>query len=491
MARARYCLTGAVLALSLVGVSSVANSQTSSSTSVQTTQTQTSPGQTVQSTTVQTSYITTPTGAYETYLPSIPNAQEALALQAIMDAGITTRDIELILPLLRDLRNEQHWLQANTDQAISDLVAARSSSEVKQTGTAAVQDAAQKFRDHRDHIWSTIADRIGAAKADTLRSIVNPPLGNPAFAQDFNERMSRIDSLIARLNSFGNGTQTASTTETTTSTTVTTGLSQPPTADQVNTLISTWPDSSKSVAQYFISKYGPPSEATADMLTWRNNGPWVRTIVYRENATGAPAGQNAVVQQVIDYHVPADKASMITDFGNGIVVNDATGEVTVYGNGEASDYLALNLMNDIATGKKTVDEARTFYNDTNTAITSGQSPAYGQSFQFQVQNNSGAVSPGAVNNANLNNQTNGSVVNASMGQTMPLAEMTAFQTVLAGAVDLPRPHLTIDDLVMLLEQKVLAGEALDVTGRVMPWYPGYVTPESIKYLHDTELNVWK
>ncbi len=47
-------------------------------------------------------------------------------------------------------------------------------------------------------------------------------------------------------------------------------------------MIASWPAKPQEVAKKTIAKYGQPNEVTATMLIWHNNGPWKRTIVYRD-----------------------------------------------------------------------------------------------------------------------------------------------------------------------------------------------------------------
>ena len=54
----------------------------------------------------------------------------------------------------------------------------------------------------------------------------------------------------------------------------------------VTNIITGWPDDAKEIAQNIIRKYGEPDEATPSMLVWYNNGPWKRTIVYRDTVPG-------------------------------------------------------------------------------------------------------------------------------------------------------------------------------------------------------------
>jgi hypothetical protein len=50
----------------------------------------------------------------------------------------------------------------------------------------------------------------------------------------------------------------------------------------IDQILSTWPEKQREGALKIITKYGFPQEATVSRLIWYNNGPWKRTIVYRD-----------------------------------------------------------------------------------------------------------------------------------------------------------------------------------------------------------------
>jgi hypothetical protein len=66
------------------------------------------------------------------------------------------------------------------------------------------------------------------------------------------------------------------------------------------------------------------------------------------------------VESTIDYHVPTQKCSALGEF-DGSVVERTVGEVSARCHDEQANFLALNLMNDIVTGAKTVEDARRYY----------------------------------------------------------------------------------------------------------------------------------
>ena len=58
---------------------------------------------------------------------------------------------------------------------------------------------------------------------------------------------------------------------------------------------------SQKSANQMIDKYGPPNEAIASRLIWYNNGPWKRTIVYRDEVLhNFPQLHSDVLEQFID-----------------------------------------------------------------------------------------------------------------------------------------------------------------------------------------------
>ena len=127
-------------------------------------------------------------------------------------------------------------------------------------------------------------------------------------------------------------------------------------------IIERWPDPSREAAQLVIDTYGEPHEATESQLTWYGVGQWTRIV-----ATKAfydhhfPAPHIDAVESVIDDRVPASKFSDMAEFDGSVIVERTTGEVSARCHDEQANLLALNLMHDIATGAKSVPEARQYY----------------------------------------------------------------------------------------------------------------------------------
>lgn len=133
----------------------------------------------------------------------------------------------------------------------------------------------------------------------------------------------------------------------------------------VDQLLSTWQGPPKEGAYMMIRKYGLPNEATASRLIWYYNGPWKRTIVHRDYVPhNFPAPHVDFLQQFIDYRVPADLFDEIAKYDGSVNLDRTGGEASAKCDKEPMNFLALNLLNDIVTGKRGVEDARRFYAET-------------------------------------------------------------------------------------------------------------------------------
>jgi len=153
----------------------------------------------------------------------------------------------------------------------------------------------------------------------------------------------------------------------------------------VSSLVAGWPAKSQEVANALIAKYGQPHEATATLLVWHNNGPWKHTMLSRDPVPhDFPKPHVDLVEQVIDYRVPPDRFDELAAYDGSVIVERTRGEMSARCDKEEMNFLALNLANDIVTGRRTVEEARRFYAETAAAFMNGERPPYTQQLQFAV-----------------------------------------------------------------------------------------------------------
>jgi hypothetical protein len=154
---------------------------------------------------------------------------------------------------------------------------------------------------------------------------------------------------------------------------------------QVEAIINTWASVPQKVARRMIEKYGPPNEAIPSRLIWYQNGPWKRTILYRDEVPhNFPKPHTDVLEQYINYRVPPEKFDELAAFDGSVVADRTKGEVMARCDMEEMNFLSLNLMHDIVTGKHTVEEARQFYAEMAVAFMMNRPAPYTERLQFEV-----------------------------------------------------------------------------------------------------------
>jgi hypothetical protein len=150
-------------------------------------------------------------------------------------------------------------------------------------------------------------------------------------------------------------------------------------------ILSAWSGKPKEVADEMIKKYGNPNEATPSMLIWYNNGPWKKSILSKEEVPhDFPKAHTDLLQQFLDYKTPIDKFDDLAQYDGSVIVERTKGEISARCDKEEMNFLALNLANDVATGKKTVDEARQYYAKAAMAFMKGEKDPYTQGLKFTV-----------------------------------------------------------------------------------------------------------
>jgi hypothetical protein len=127
-------------------------------------------------------------------------------------------------------------------------------------------------------------------------------------------------------------------------------------------ILASWPDEAREAAQLVVDQYGEPHETTESQLIWHNVGRWKRIVAQKAFwAHDFPAPHHDSVESFIDYHVPIDKIGPLAEFDGSVMVERTTGELSARCHDEQANRLALNLADEIVTGRKTVQDARDYY----------------------------------------------------------------------------------------------------------------------------------
>lgn len=151
--------------------------------------------------------------------------------------------------------------------------------------------------------------------------------------------------------------------------------------------IELWPAPARALARLMIAKYGTPGRYGGHALYWYDNGPWQRTVVYRD----APAhsflkrGKDRL-EQSVGYQVSAEGLEELKSFDERIGVDTITGALTSRAESEALNYLVLNLAAEILAHTRSVPDARDVYRKTRRLADSGKSSPYLDGLVFELQN---------------------------------------------------------------------------------------------------------
>jgi len=182
--RARICLLGSALALSLIGSAGAAKAQT---------------------TTVWT------------WTPYDYPTARVHALQAMNDADLTKQDIASVIGLLRDLRDAEMNYTMASAITTNDLTA--------HTGTqnagfeTRVNDARRIYMDKRESVWRVIHERLGDKKANALHDLVEFSSAQPmttTYYYNNADRIRRIDEIFTWWDNRNSGQTVVATTTVTT-----------------------------------------------------------------------------------------------------------------------------------------------------------------------------------------------------------------------------------------------------------------------------------
>ena len=136
-------------------------------------------------------------------------------------------------------------------------------------------------------------------------------------------------------------------------------VSQKTKVAKVSDLVSDWPARPKLAVQQMVDKYGEPTDASANHVTWMNAGPFKRIEVSRiESPHDFPKPHMDFLRHTIAYNIPIDKIDDLVAFDSSITVDKTAGELAAKSDREESNLLALNLSKDILDGRATPTKAR-------------------------------------------------------------------------------------------------------------------------------------
>lgn len=144
----------------------------------------------------------------------------------------------------------------------------------------------------------------------------------------------------------------------------------------VRGVVHRWAEPSARVAHRLLDEYGLPDDVTPQRLVWNGRGSWKRTVVWNRAPVYRSLDDLNVVQQTVDYPLSPDLAARLLAFRGSLVVDLQRGELSSRAQREEVNYLTLNLADDIARERKTVEEAQASYRKILALEVSGKSSPY-------------------------------------------------------------------------------------------------------------------
>lgn len=145
--------------------------------------------------------------------------------------------------------------------------------------------------------------------------------------------------------------------------------------------IASWPVVSRLTAGFLIEKYGAPGEVGSDELSWSGNAPWKKTVVRKAGALRA--APRSIVEQSVGYDVPRSKLAALAQMGMGLTADRRRKELSAVSESEEANFLAVNLANDVITGRMAVKDAKLAYERTLALAAAGKSSPYTEALAFE------------------------------------------------------------------------------------------------------------
>lgn len=151
------------------------------------------------------------------------------------------------------------------------------------------------------------------------------------------------------------------------------------------TTILSWPTFSYRLARMMIAEYGQPSEIRDDAVVWNDNGPWKRTVVYRDPPSGRVFRRNkGRLEQSAAYRANPDALDRLAAFDRDVEVDLAEARITSRADSEADNFISLNLADEVLSGRKDPKEAASLRQKLEREAPAGKSSSYRDGLLFSA-----------------------------------------------------------------------------------------------------------
>lgn len=148
-------------------------------------------------------------------------------------------------------------------------------------------------------------------------------------------------------------------------------------------IILHWPTFSFRLARLMLSEYGQPVEATDHHLTWIDNAPWKKTVVYRkppkERVLTRDGGRLA---QTVVYRVAPERLGDLGRFDMDLEADAEAGRLTAISDSESENFLILNLADEVIRGRRSPKDAKDFRREQLRLRDAGKTSPYLEKLMF-------------------------------------------------------------------------------------------------------------
>lgn len=154
-------------------------------------------------------------------------------------------------------------------------------------------------------------------------------------------------------------------------------------------MLAAWPAKQRESGMMLVAKYGAPNVAGDQVMIWYNKGPYKKIELARtEVMHNFPMPHPDYLTATVMHTVPTDKVDDLAQYDGSVWFHRTRGELSAQCDKEEANNLALNLAHEIATGRRTVADARAFYAKTAMALMAGdKSSPYLSGIMFQQEPN--------------------------------------------------------------------------------------------------------
>ena len=123
-------------------------------------------------------------------------------------------------------------------------------------------------------------------------------------------------------------------------------------------VVDGWSSTSSLAARRLIEQYGAPDEVRSDHLLWNGRGPWRRTVVLNVLPPLVEDADLGVVAQTVSRTLTPGQAADVSALDGRVTFDAMRGELTARSDREELNVLRLNLADDVAGRRLSVEGAR-------------------------------------------------------------------------------------------------------------------------------------